>query len=36
MVEFAALSKRRDGIVTHWGYQFIFITIYMIYADMSQ
>jgi site-specific DNA-adenine methylase len=22
MVEFAALSKRRGGIVTHWGYHF--------------
>ncbi len=23
MVEFAALSKRRGGIVPHWGHQFI-------------
>ena len=23
MVEFAALSKRRGGIVTHWGYHLV-------------
>ena len=33
MVEFAALSKRRGGIVTHWGYHLVYIFVFIVFGE---